>query len=421
MTVAILFIVFFALLIIGVPVAISLGISSVLVLFIADVPLLITAQKIYEGINNFPLMAIPLFILAGTLMSKAGISDKMIAVFNMAVGRFTGGLANVATGTSAFFGSVSGSAPATTAAVGTIMIPSMARNGYDRAHAGALVASAGVLGLILPPSITMIVYGVTAGVSISSLFLAGIVPGVIIAVGIAVLNYAMAKKQGIKAADPTAVQFSWKVLIDAVPALLMPVVILGGIYSGIFTPTESAAVACLYAFLVGLVIYRSLSFRNIWESLVITARQSAMILFIVGTATLFGFIITRENVPASLAQLFEPVADNRIAIMFIMAAIFIVFGLFLDNVSAIVLLTPTLLATVQTAEIDPLYFGIFMVIALAIGNFTPPVGLNLLIAAEVADVSFERMVRRVVPYVALFVGLLVVFIFAPGLLTVFTS
>ncbi|WP_174734379.1 TRAP transporter large permease [Mesobacillus harenae] len=419
--ISILFIAFFVLLLIGVPIAIALALGSVsaFVFSGSQIPLLIVVQKMFSGVNSFPIMAIPLFLLAGNIMAEAKISNKLVGLALIMVGRYRGGLAQVSTGASAFFGAISGSAPATTAAIGSIMIPSMTEKGYNKGFSAAVVASSGVLGLIIPPSLTMVLYGVTAGVSIGDLFMAGIVPGLLLALGIMTITYLRARKDNLPKEEPIPWSEKKKVIASSLIALLMPVIILGGIYSGAFTPTESAAVASLYGLVVGFFIYRNLTIRKLFNILKTTAENTAMIMFLIATAHIFGYVIAREQVPGKLAEMMMSITDNKIFIMFILLAMLMLLGTFLDNVAAIVLIVPTLVGVLQTAQIDPLYFGVFMVIALAVGQITPPVGLNLFVASNIANIRFEQVVKYTIPYIIMYIIALIIFIFVPQLLTFF--
>lgn len=418
--VVILFAAFFLMLIIGVPIAAALGVASVIsVIFGSHLPLLLLPQKMFNGINSFPFMAIPLFLLAGNIMAEAKISDKLVGLASLLVGRYPGGLAQVSTGASAFFGAISGSAPATTAAIGTIMIPSMIKKGYGGDFAASVVAASGVLGLIIPPSLTMVVYGVLSGASIGALFLCGIIPGVLISIALFAVNSWIAHKKHLASEPPVPKDQRSKIVMDSVLALLMPLIILGGIYAGVFTATESAAVACFYGLIIGFFCYRTLTIKSVCKIMMNTAENAALIMFLMGTANFFGFVITAERVPQTLAEMIAGYTDSQTLVMFIVLGMLLVLGTFLDNVAALVLFVPTMMNLVNAMHIDPVFFGVFTIIALAVGQFTPPVGLNLFIASNIAKVKFEKVVAQTVPYLVVYILMLVLFIFVPQILTVF--
>ncbi len=418
--VLILFACFFLFLLLGVPIVIALGIASLVSLSVgSDIPFLILPQKIFNGMNSFPFMAIPLFLLAGNIMAEAKISDKLVGLAAVIVGRFPGGLAHMAVGASAFFGAISGSAPATTAAIGAVVIPPMAKRGYDPAYSAAVVASSGALGLIIPPSLTMVIFGVMAGASIGKLFLCGIVPGAMLAAALIAANYIIARRRGFAREAPFTRREAWVVVKDSLVALMMPLLILGGIYSGAFTATESAAVACLYGLIVGFFFYRTLSLRSLATILKTTAENAALVMFLMGTANLFGYIITAEQVPQDFAAFVLGFTDDVRIVMLLVLVLLLVVGTFLDNVAALVLLVPTLMGIVSALNIDPVYFGVFTIIALAVGQITPPVGLNLFIAANIAKQPVEPVAAEALPYIAVYVLMLLLFIPFPGLLTLF--
>ena len=419
--VIILFACFFALLLLGVPIVISLGIASLVSIQIgSSIPFLILPQKIFNGMNNFSFMAIPLFLLAGNIMAEAKISDKLVGLAAIIVGRFPGGLAHMATGASAFFGAISGSAPATTAAIGSVLIPPMVKRGYSPAYSAAVIAASGALGLIIPPSLTMVIFGVMAGTSIGKMFLCGIIPGLLIGVALIGMNYIIARRHGFAREPVISARDAWIVVKDSLIALLMPLIILGGIYSGAFTATESAAVACLYGLFIGFVIYRTLTLHSLVDILKSTSENAALVMFLMGTANLFGFIITAEQVPQNFARFLLSITDNQSVVMLLVLAMLLVVGTFLDNVAALVLLVPTMMGIVTALNIDPIYFGVFTIIALAVGQFTPPVGLNLFIAANIAKQRVEPVAIQALPYILVYVLMLLLFILFPGLLTVFS-
>lgn len=353
-------------------------------------------------------------------MSESKISDRLVDLAYLLVGKHRGSLTHVATGASAFFGAISGSAPATTAAIGAIMIPSMEKRGYGKAFPAANVAASGVLGLIIPPSLTMVVYGVTAGVSIGSMFLNGFIPGLMITFALMGANYFRAVKKQIPR-DTMSYNAKEKLTIikDSILALLMPVIILGGIYSGVFTATESAAIACLYGIVIGKFVYKTLT----WKQLFVIFRKSidniAMIFLLMATAAIFGYVIAREQLPQKLATLLLGITTNQQIIMFIVMIGLLILGTFMDNVGALVLIVPTLMAVVNQAGIDPIYFGMFTIIALAVGQITPPVGLNLFVATNISGARFEEVVREILPYILVYILMLLVFILIPDLLCMF--
>lgn len=411
----ILFISFFVLLVLGMPIAFALGLASMAALYFgSSIPLIIMPQKLFNGLNSFPFLAIPLFLLAGNIMAAAQISERLVKLSGLLLGRFPGGLAQMSTGASAFFGAISGSAPATTSAIGSILIPSMIKRGYPPPVAGAVVASSGALGLIIPPSLTMVVYGTIAGVSIGNLFIAGIIPGLAIALALGLVNYFVARKNKLESEQRLAGPEVIKIIGESVLALLMPLIILGGIYGGVFTPTESAAVACLYGLIIGLFVYRSISLKELGPIFTRTAVSSAVVMYLMGTANAFSFIITAEQIPQTIAAQILDVTSQPMLIMTLVLALLLVAGTFLDNVAALVLLVPTLGTLVAASGIDPVYFGVFTVIALAVGNFTPPVGLNLFIAAGLSGSSIEAISRSALPYIAAYIAILVLIILFPA-------
>ncbi|MBU2953676.1 TRAP transporter large permease [Marinobacter sp. F3R08] len=411
---------FIGFLIIGLPIAIALGAASTLAIYFGShIPLLVVAQKMFQGLNNFSYLAIPLFLLAGALMYEAKLSERLVDMASRLVGKRPGGLANVATTSSAFFGAISGSAPATTAAVGTVLIPSMKRLGYTAAGSGAVVAASGALGLIIPPSITMVIYGVISGVSIGGLFINGIVPGILLTLAICVLNWWRGRKSVDDISlDDTPPPASER--IKNLAALLMPIIIIIGIYSGAFTPTESAGVACIYGLLIGVFLYKTLGIAEIKRAFMGTAATTAVIMFLMVCANIFAFVITTERVPQLFSAWVMSITTDPTMVMLMMLALLIVVGTFLDNVSALVLLVPTLVAITSAVGIDPMYFGVFTIIALAVGQFTPPVGLNLYIAANIANETVEKISHAVLPFVAVYIAALLIFVAFPNILTIFS-
>lgn len=413
----IMFCTFLVLILLRVPIAISLGVSSTAAIYFGShIPLMILPQKVFGGLNSFPYLSIPLFLLAGNIMAEAKISEKLIALASVLVKNSHSGLAQISTISSAFFGAISGSSPATTAAIGTLMIPEMKKNGYEPRIAGAVVAASGALGLIIPPSLTMVVYGVISGTSIGSLFIAGIIPGILICLALILIQKTIIKPSMSTDIFKERDRFKFDGL--ALLALLMPVIIIGGIYSGAFTATESAAIACAYGLIVGLFIYRSITPSGLYKIFKITIENTAIVMFLMAMANLFGFVITAEKVPQIVAEQLLTLTDNKTAILFLIMVFLLIVGTFLDNVTALLLVVPTLVSVIANVDIDPVFFGVFTVIALSVGQFTPPVGLNLLIASSLAECKVESISKSVIPYIFAYIAILALIIFIPSLVTI---
>lgn len=419
MTVAILFISFFALMFIGVPIALSLGLSSLLTMvFATDSSPSVIIQKAFTSLDSFPLMAIPFFILAGVLMSHGGISKRLLNLATVLIGFITGGLAMVTVLASMFFAAISGSGPATVAAIGSFMIPSMKENKYSPGFAAAITASAGSIGVLIPPSIPFVMYGVVGTVSIGSMFLAGIIPGIILGLALMVVSFIIAKKNGYKGTgEVPTFKDVLRALNDAKLALLIPVIILGGIYAGIFSPTESAAVASVYALVIGVFVYKELTWKSVYESFSTATITNAATVIIIGFSISFAYLMTRERIPVIVADFIVGVSDSPIVIILIINLFLLIVGMFIDTISAIVILTPILLPVVTNIGIDPIHFGIILVMNLAIGFVTPPLGVNLFVASSVGKVSFESIVKAMVPIIVMMLVALLVVIYFPPLST----
>lgn len=416
--ITVLFVSLFVLFILGVPVAVSLGLSSALALFIGgDTPLLVLAQQSFLSLNSFTLLAIPLFVLAGVLMEFGGISQRLIDLANALAGRFSGGLAIVTVITTMFFAAISGSSVAATAALGGILIPAMINRGYEREFAGNVQAVSGTMGVIIPPSIPMILYGVTVGVSVGDLFIAGIIPGVVLGVGLMITIIIISKKRKYKIEQKKTGKELWKIFWDSIPALMMPLIILGGIYGGIFTATEAAGVAVLYAFLVSAFIYRVINLKNILEVINQAVLTTAAIVFIIASAGLFGWILTIENVPQNVAQIFISFSDNPYVFLSSVVILLIVAGMFIETNASIIILAPILAPVAIELGVDPIHFGVVVIFTLALGLVTPPLGLNLFITGKIANIRMDQQINTMFPfYIALLVVLLLV-VFIPSLST----
>ncbi|MBK5241485.1 TRAP transporter large permease [Clostridium sp.] len=412
-----LFITFVVFLLIGVPISIALGLSSmVAVLVQGQMPVMVVVQKIFGGVSSFTLMAIPFFILAGNIMSEGGVSKRLVDLADAFLGRVTGGLALVATVASTFFGAISGSAPATTAAIGAVMVKPMQEKGYSKDFAAATVAASGTIGLLIPPSITMVLYGVTAGVSIGKLFLGGIIPGLLMCVALMGVEYYISKKNGYHGDSPVSVKAILEAFKKSILALIMPLIILGGIYGGIFTPTEAAVVAVVYGLLVGLFAYKQLNFKNIPKIVLDSAKGTAVIMYLVATAHIFSYILSSEQIPQKLAEAMLNISKEPTIVLFLIIICVLVAGTFLDNAVAMVLLTPIFYPIIMQIGIDPIFFGVIMVFALAIGQITPPVGLCLFIACNIADISIEKLTKAIIPHLVALIILLIILALFPDII-----
>ncbi|MBP9028070.1 MAG: TRAP transporter large permease [Aminivibrio sp.] len=411
----IVFFLFF--LFIGVPIAVALGLTcifSVLVTGAFGVEVLI--QKTFNAGNSFALMAIPFFILAGNIMAAGGVSRRLVNLAGALFGRMNGGLALVATLASTFFGAVSGSAPATTAAIGGVMLAPMVEKGYNKNFAGAVVAASGTIGLIIPPSLTMVLYGVSTGVSIGELFIAGVIPGIIICIVLMAVEYVISVKRGYKGDEAASFRTISKYFREAIFALFMPVIILGGIYAGIFTPTESAAVAVVYGLVVGLFIYRELTWKQVAQLTLKSAKSTALVMYLMVTAEVLTYVLVSEQIPQTIAASILNISTNAVVVQLIMVFILLVVGTFLNNSAAMVLLAPIFYPIIMSLGVDPLFFGIIMVIALAIGHNTPPVGLCLFIACDIGNLKLEYLVKEIAPLVAALIVTVVVLNFFPDVI-----
>lgn len=416
MSIAVMIGVLLLLFAINVPIAWALGVSSLLTLVIfADVPLVVVAQRMFTGTDSFTLIAIPFFLLAGELMEKAGISDRLIGLAQALVGHLRGGLGNVSIGGSMMFSAVSGSGIAATAAMGKITIPAMVKRGYDPAFAVSVQATAGAMGIIIPPSIVMILYSVISGASVSDMFIGGIIPGALMGLALMVTGYVISRRRGYPTEPRVpAAQLPIR-FVKAVPALLMPVIILAGILLGVVTATESAVLAVIYAIGIGIV-NRRLTWQRVFDALRSTALSTAMIMLIVANAGVFAWVVTSEGLPRMLAQQLSGIADNPILVLLVCGAILLIAGMFLDTSAALIILIPVMMPLVMLSGIDPVHFGVAAVVALAIGLATPPVGLNLFVAAGIARIDTVRATKMLWPFVAALVAVLALLLFFPQLI-----
>lgn len=406
-----LFGLFIALLVTSVPVAISLGLASTAALiYSGKVSSSFIAQGLVTSIDSFPLMAVPFFILAGDLMGHGGLSKRLLQVGNVFFGRFTGGLAIIAVVTCMFFAAISGSGPATVAAVGAILLPAMFREGYPKGFSIGLVASAGCMGIIIPPSIPMVIYATSSNASISAMFMAGVIPGLLIGLTLIAVAYFTSKRNNYRGSPR---KYSASEILatvnDAKWALLVPIIILGGIYGGIFTPTEAAAVGVIYGFVVGVFVYKELRFKDLYKIIAGSALTSASVMIIVGTATIFGRVLAIERIPVMIAEYIVQLTSSPALILLLINVLLLFVGMFMETLAAIIILTPILLPVVVAVGVDPVHFGIVMIVNLAIGLVTPPVGVNLFVGARVGGSTLEAVSRGSMPFlVAMFIILMLV-------------
>ena len=402
-------------LILNMPVGIAIGLSSLCAVF-ADGRLssLYIVQQLVTSADSFPLMAIPLFILAGELMGAGGVSKRLLNVCNVFLGRFTGGLATVTVVLCLFFAAVSGSGPATVAAIGSMVIPTMLQKGYSKSFTLALIATAGSIGVIIPPSIPMVVYGVSTSTSISSMFMAGFLPGLMIGGSLILVSYIYCKKHGWKGDDyKYSAKEKLAAIWDAKWALINPVIILGGIYAGIFTPTEAAAVAAVYAFICGVFIYKELDIKQLFGTLGNACNTTGTTMVIIGCATAFTKILTIEKIPDAITNGILNFSDNMIVILLLINLLLLVVGCFMDTTPAMMVLSPILLPIALQFGIDPIHFGLIMVVNLAIGFITPPLGINLFVAARVGSSKLETVCSGIIKFIIVMLVDLMLITFIP--------
>jgi len=404
--------------IIGTPIAFSLGIASSIALLVkSDLPLLILFQRMFTGTDSFPLMAIPFFMLAGELMNTGGISKRLVKFAESLVGHIAGGLGMVSVIGAMFFAGISGAAAADTAAIGSISIPAMIRGGYKKNIAASIQAAGGSIGVIIPPSIPMVLFGVISGVSIGKLFLGGFVPGIIIGLGFMLLSYIIAKKAGYKTLERSSIKNVFTSFKDALWALIMPFIIIGGILAGIFTPTEASVVAVIYGLIAGLYIYKELQWKDIPEILVSSAITTSTIMFLIATATGFAWILTSEQIPQQISTQLLNLTTNPISLYFLMMVILLIMGTFVETSAALIVMVPIFFPIAQQIGLDPVHFGVMFVIALATGMLTPPLGICLFISCNIAKIQMSDIIKAIGPFVIMMISLMVLLILFPGIVT----
>ena len=402
--------------ILGVPIAVSIGLASVIGIEASGrLPLLLIAQRMFTGIDSFPLMAIPLFILAGNLMAAGGISQRLVDLAKSLVGGIQGGLACTCVLTCMLFASVSGSSVATTFAIGAILIPAMVKHNYPKPLAASIQASSAELGVLIPPSIPLILYGVSTDTSVGKLFIAGLGPGLVVAGSLMALVLVICRMRGIGKDDGLDRASPGAALWSALPALLVPVVILGVIYSGIFTPTEASAAAVAAALIVGMGLYGELKLRDLPEILTKTIIATSAIMIIISAAALFSFLITRSGLPNEIAAWFKEIFESRIAFLLAVNILLLIVGMFIETSAAILVLAPILTPIAISYGVDPVHFGLIIVVNLALGMITPPLGVNLFAACTVANLRVEKIIPQLIWFVLTVFAALMVITYVPAI------
>lgn len=418
----VLFGVFILALLIGIPVAFSVMLAAMAVMVAGDVGLGMVAQRAFASTNSFPLIAVPFFILAGDLLAQGAISKYLVEFAESFLGMIKGGLSIVSVVAGMFFAAVSGSGAATTAAVGATLIPQLKERGYDEDSAAALIAAAGTIGVVIPPSVPMVLYAVSAGegVTLNALFANGFGPGVLMGAILIVIALVQAYRHNYPKGATLSLKNVLTSFVRALPALMMPVIILGGIFSGKFTASEAAAVAVVYAMIISFVVYRDMTPKKLFTIMAGSAKTSAVIMIIIACSGPFGWVLANYKIPAAIANSILGISSNKYILMFFIALVIIIAGVFMETSSAIIILTPVFLPLVQGIGVDLVHFGILFVVGIAIGMITPPVAINLFVASGITGKPIELIARAVIPYL---LGLLLVFIlivylplFFPGLI-----
>ncbi|SCM81691.1 putative TRAP transporter large permease protein HI_0050 [uncultured Sporomusa sp.] len=414
----ILFSTFIALVFLGVPIAFVLGIASLAAMvLVGDYPLQVVLQRMFAAVDSFPLMAIPFFMLAGSLMEKGGITSRIIGFALSLVGGIRGSLAHVVSITGVIMGGISGSGVADTAAIGSIMVPEMTKRNYHKDFSAALVAAAGSIGLIIPPSIAMIIYGVSAGASIGDLFMSGFVPGILIAGGFMVYSHYIAIKRGYPVEGKKSWPERWVSFKDSIWALMMPVIIIVGIRFGVFTPTEGGVVAAVYAIIVGKFIYKELNWSDFPDIFGKAVISTATISFLIATASLFSWLLACEQIPQQITQSILSLSDNKLVILAMINVLLLIVGMFLDSGPAIILLVPVLVPVAQSLDVNLVQFGLMMVINLTIGLLTPPVGTALYVSSNISKVPLVTLSRAILPFIGIMLLVLMLITYVPEMTT----
>ncbi len=404
----------FVLLLMGVPVAISLGLASVTtMLLFGDQSLLSLSQKFFHTMQVYPLLAVPFFILAGAFMTTGGVARRMIVFANALVGHYRGGLAMAALLACAFFAAVSGSAPATVVAVGSVMIVGMVNSGYTKKFAAGVICNAGTLGILIPPSLVMVVYGAITEASIGRLFIAGILPGIVLTIAMMATIMLIARKQDLPRQEKADFKTVVRAFREALWGLLLVVIILGGIYAGIFTPTEAAAVSAVYAFFIAVFVYRDITLKHVPEVLLDASKITVMLMFIIANAFMFAFLLTTMQIPQAASEFIIGMGLPVWGFLLVLNILLLAAGNFMEPTSVVLILTPIIFPIAMKMGIDPIHLGVMMVVNMQIGLVTPPVGLNLFVTAGVAKLSLEDTVKASLPWLGVLLAVLLLITFVP--------
>ena len=407
---------FFVLIAIRMPIAISLGLSSVFTALYLGLPIKVVVQSMIAGVNKVALLAIPFFIFAGQIMSEGGISQKLVNFSKVIIGRYRGGLALVNIMTSMFFGGISGSSVADTSSIGSILIPSMIKDKYDADYSTSVTITSSIQGILIPPSHNMIIYSIAAGgVSVGALFLAGIIPGILLGVSQMILSYYLAVKRGYPKGEAIGFKDAIRIALDASLGLLTPVIIIGGVLTGVFTATESAAIATLWAFIVILLVYRNMTFKSFKTIMLNTLATLVVVLPVIATANAFGYLLAFLKVPMIASNFLSSFTSNKYVMLMLINIILLVLGCIMDMAPLILICTPVFLPLVTSFGVHPIHFGIIMLLNLGIGLLTPPVGVTLFVGSSIGGVPIEKLFKSTLPYYLMMIFMLLLFTYADGL------
>ena len=407
---------FITFLILGIPIAFVLGLTSfVALLYSGNIPLLLMPKEMFSGTDSFPLLAVPFFILAGNLMNAGGITKRLVNFCNILLGYVRGGLALVNVVASMFFAGITGAAVADTSALGSILIPAMTEEKYDRDFSAAVTAASSTVGPIIPPSIPMVILGTVGELSIGALFLAGVIPGIMVGLSLLVVSYIISRRRNYPKGRIKSIKAFFFALRDAILALLMPGIIMGGILGGIFTPTEAAVVAVVYALLVSFLVYREIRWRDLPKIFIDSIVTTSIIMLVIANSAIFGWILANHQVPQAAAQIFLSISNNKWVILLLINLFLLFVGTFMETTASLIILTPVLLPLAVKVGVDPIHFGVVMVLNLVIGLITPPLGVCLFIACSIAKITLEQITKAILPFLIAAIAVLFIVTYIPEL------